>query len=489
MNKHLTLKQPPVFYLACFTSMLERYGFYALSYLLVLYVKAVFSMTDTAAFTLFAVFNAFVYLTPALGGYLADNFFGIRRTIILGLILEASGLTLLAMPTIPALPPHTALTLGLALLIAGTGFFKTCPTNLLGRAYEENDPRIDGGFTWYYMFINFGSCAATISVGFIQHYLSWRTAFSIAAISVWLSLCIYFLMRHLAEKRDSDVGHRSLPKKNMFIIGVGTILAIFATAYLLDHFMLSELVFIIAGFVLFTYFIYEIIRSPRDEKFSIVACLLLIVMGFAFFLMYYQIFTSFTLYLDRCIDHKLFGLYIPTVVFQMLNPFWVIILSPVLAHTYLYLAKKKGGDLPVTVKFPLGILFCTLCFFILAISTLFVSPQSLISPFWYVAGIGSLSLGELLISALGVAMVTRIAPQRLYGIMMGSWFLLSTALASAASGRLAALTSVPHSLLHDKAALLHAYASGFLKIGSIGTAATVIAFIIGPFVRRIAKLD
>lgn len=481
MRKEETLKQPNVFYMACISSMFERFGFYTLSFLLVLFLKAQLHLTDYVAFALFAIFNALVYITPAIGGYLADNIIGIRRAIIIGLVLEASGLTLLSFQH------PLSLTLSLALIIIGVGFFRTGPTNLMARSYTENDPRIDSGFTWYYMIMNIGSLIAPISAGFIQHYYSWHVAFTSGAIIIWFSLLVYFFMRHSAKKDDSSAGEHPLKKRIWILLFSGAIVSCFAVAYLIEHAIIADIFFVIASASIFLYFLYEIIKSPKDEKLKIIACLLLILVGMAFFLLYFQIFTSMTLYIKRCIVHKIFGFYVPTAVFQMLNPFWILLLSPLLASAYSYLGKRKK-DLPVTLKFPLGLFFGSLTFFILAASTFFPNSLLRISPLWLVAGIGSLSLGELLISALGVAMVTRIAPERMYGIMMGSWYLIACAIASSLSGKVASLTSVPQHVLTNQSQLLRIYGHGFIKMGLIGVATTAIAFAIGPYIKRIANL-
>ncbi len=483
MNQTQSLKQPAVFYLACLTSMMERFGFYTLSFVLVLYLKDAYHLTDTMAFGLFAIFNALVYVTPAIGGYLADNYLGIRRAIILGLILEALGLTLLA------IPQNSSLTIPLSLMILGIGFFKTSPTNLMARSYSDNDPRIDSGFTWYYMIMNFGSFIAPISAGIIQLFYGWHMAFASGAIVVWATLFIYFFLRKNAEKVDSSAGKAPLKIKGWIFIAIGIILSSLAGVLLVQHAILADSFFIFASIAIVLYFLFEIFKSPKEEKLKIIACLILILMGMAFFLLYFQIFTSITLYIERVISHRLLGMFIPTPVYLSLNAFWVITLSPILATTYLYL-NKRHRDLPVTIKFSLGLLFTSLSFFILAISTSFAAGDSQnVSSLWYLFSMLSLSLGELLISALGVAMVTRIAPERMYGIMMGAWYLIACAMASSLSGALAAsLTSVPKIMINNQTALLHIYHSGFMKMGFIGVGTTILAFIIGPYVKRIANL-
>ncbi|MEK6731829.1 MAG: oligopeptide:H+ symporter [Pseudomonadota bacterium] len=478
-NKHAHLKQPPVFYLAFVTSMCERFGFYVLSYLLVLFAKNVFNLSDTDAFKLFAVFTSLAYITPVLGGYLADNVMGIRRAIITGLIVEAIGLAFLAF--------HSTymFMLGLACVVIGVGFFKTGPTNLLARSYKTKDPRIDSGFTLFYMGINIGSGIAAFSAGIIQHYYGWHIAFATAAVIVFVGLLCYFILRQSAEDIDSTPGKNNLSFKIIFQISTGILITGAIFTMLIQHSTIAYAFFALATLSLLVYFLYEIARSNRQDKLKIIACILLIIMGMMFFILYFQMYTSMNLFVERCIEHRFFGVHIPTSTFLSLNGVWILILSPLLAALYNHLG-SKGTDLPVTTKFPMGLLIISLCFFVLAYSVSYANQEGLISPSWVVLSIGLYSLGELLISALGVAMVTHISPKHLYGVMMGAWY-LSTALAASLASQLANLSSIPADM-HDQLQILHIYQRTFVEIGLIGAVATAIAFIASPYIKKIAQI-
>lgn len=476
-----TLKQPPVFKLAGFTASCERFGFYILSYSLVLYVKEVFNITDAAAFTLFGVFTALSYVTNALGGYLADNIFGIRRCIILGLISEGSGLALLALPFKSVLP------LALAFVIVGVGLFKTGPTHLLARSYDEKDPRIDSGFTIYYMIMNIGGFVSGLLVGYLHRYLGWASAFLIGGVIIYSGLLFYYLFRETAVKPDSEVGKKKLPSKIWFLVLAGTITSIIISSFFVAHTSIAYGFFTLATVLILAYFAFEIIRSPKDEKLKIIACLALILMGFVYFVLYYQAFTSFVLFVDRCTVRNLFGFEIPTQAFFSINPIFVIIWGPILAIVYNMLAKHKK-DLAVTTKFPLGLLSATISFFLLALSGLFANNKSQISLGWIIIAYGIFyTLGEMLISALSFAMITKIAPKRMYGVMLGSWFLIACSLSASLSGLFAGITNIPDTE-HNPANILHIYTYGFFKIGIAALICTIIAFIAAPHIKRIAKL-
>ena len=473
-------KQPKVFPLAIFTSLLERFGFYIVIDVLVLYTVHQFNFTDYQANTLFSLFLALVYLTPALGGYLADNVFGIRRTIIIGLFLESLGMVTLLIPT------RLFLYLALALVVIGVGFFKTAPTNLMARSYEENDRRIDGGFTLFYMSINIGSMISAFIAGFSQRYFGWHVVFIFSSIGLAVSLLGYFLLRHRAKPCEIEIGKRSLSAKTWIKIIAGVILGIIICVFLLFRPVIAQIFFYLVTACVGFYFVYEIAKSPKDEKFKIIACLCLIVLGMMFFIMYFQLHSSLTLFIDRCVIHNVLGFYIPTVAFVSLNPIWIIILSPILVFLYRRLG-KSNRDLAITTKFSLGLLIATLGFLAIKFSTFFADSNSQINVSWLILSIGLFSLGELLISALGVAMVARIAPQRMYGVMMGAWFLISSSLGSTLGGKVAILADIPRTL-HDPAIILNTYGNMYFEIGIAGAIITVIAFIASPYIKRFADI-
>jgi len=481
MEDNIKLKQPAVFYLASATALCERFGYYVLAFTLTLYLKSVYQFSDHKAFALFAVFTALGYITPALGGYNADNLFGIRRSMIVGLLLEAIGLSFLA------LNGTFFFYLALTFIVLGVGFFKTSPTHLMARAYKENDPRIDGGFTLFYMFMNLGSFFSPIMVGYVQRYYGWHMAYFLGSLVLYAGLFVYFIFRKTAKDDDVKISYRRLPIKNILIVIAGTVIVGIITYILLNFTTAADIFFAIATAGILLYFFYEIIKCKKEDKLRIIACLLLIFIALMFFMLYYQLFESFTFFIKRCVSHHILGFDLPTPVFLSLNPIWVFILSPILAYLYSYFG-KKGKDLAVTTKFPLGILLISSCFFLFKLSSFFGGADGQISSLWIFAGIGLFSLGELLVSALGVAMVTHIAPKRFYGVMMGTWFMIACAMSSALSGLFADLTSIPDTLTNPHV-MLTIYGNGFLKIGSIALVVALFAFIISPFIKKMGQLD
>lgn len=476
------LKQPPVLKLSLFIAMCERAGFYVLSFLIVLYAKSKFNLSDTQAFIMYGVLTALSYLATVIGGYIADNIFGIRRCIIAGLCCETAGLAVLAIPSKLLFP------IALALVIIGVGLFKTGPTHILGRSYKEKDPRIDSGFTWYYMGMNVGTLISSLMIGYIQETFGWAAAFLFGSAFIACGLIFYFFLKSAAAEYDSKPGLSALPTLKWLAVGVGALVCLAASAFLVSNPNMANIFLILATVLLATYHTYEIIRTPnKEEKLKIIACLSLIAMGFIFFVLYQQAYTSMVLFINRSVDRQVGSHEIPTVAFFALNAFWVVVLSPILAALYKYITKKRGTDLPVTLKFPIGLLVTSGCFWALVFGAYLANTNAQVSPFWVVLAYALYTLGEMLVSALGVAMITHIAPKRMYGIMMGTWFVIGMSLSASLSGVFASMASVPENVV-DKAAILHIYTSAFTKIGLGSLILAIVCFFIGPYIKKIARL-
>jgi POT family proton-dependent oligopeptide transporter len=478
------LKQPKVIYLSFITAMCERYGYYIIGFLLTLYVKNVYNFSDAEAFTAFGLFTALGYLTPAIGGYLADHHIGIKRCLGLGLALEGLGYALLALPT----PNHTVFYTALGAIIVGAGIFKTAPTNILGRAYAGDDPRIDSGFTLYYMGINIGSLTSAIVAGSIQRAYGWNAPFLFATAGLLLGFIWFVFFKHHARDLESEAGKRHFHVKKWVLTMLATAASVAIFAYLMSNELVANICFYAGSAALLLYFIYEIVISPADERVKILVCLALMFMAVVFFLLYFQLYTSMDLFIERIIDRDVLGFRIPTVYFLGLNGFWIIVLSPIYAWGYKTL-NRSGKRVAITTKFPMGILLIAACFFSLTIACHhFARPDSKISFMWMVFALFLYSAGELLTSALGVAMITRIAPTRMYGVMMGSWYLIAFALAANLSGYVARLASIPAELQHNLQAMLGIYSTAFWKMGLIGLAVAILGFAISPWLKKKAGL-
>lgn len=473
----LKLRQPKAFYFIFFLELWERFGYYGMQALLVLYMSKVFLFSDDRAYETFAVFSALAYLTPMLGGYVGDQLLGYRRSLLLGGVMLTIGYVLLAIPN-----DKTFFYLGLCMICVGNGLFKPNTNSLLGKVYGNNDPRLESGFTLFYMGINIGSLLAMSLVGYVQEAWGWSIAFGLSSIGLILGLGIFLvfmgLIKNVGSKPDLQPINKSiLPKFILCLMaGVGAIYV------LLHQIIIANIVLSFADAIVALIFIYLLARSHGEERRKLLASLILILLSITFFALYWQMPMSINLFTERNVVHYLFGFYIPTASFQSLNPFWIFVLSPVLSIAYQRLA-MRGMNPSIPTKFALGLVMIALSFLVLKFCTLYADKSSQVSAWWVVLSYLLGAFGELLVSAIGLAMITKLAPPRLLGFMMGTWF-LGTAAGAAFGGQIAKLASIPKHLI-DPAQSLHIYGNVFFQYGAFSLVVGIIAFF---FINKIRDL-
>lgn len=407
----LLLGHPRGLFLLFATEMWERFSYYGMRALLVLYVVAAtnaanpgLGWSEPQALKLYAWYTGLVYLTPLIGGWLADNYLGQRRAVILGGVLMALGQFSLAAP--PALLgsaapvelgalgiafPETPLSfyLGLLLLIAGNGFFKPNISTMVGDLYEQGDARRDGAFTIFYMGINVGAFLAPLvcsTLGEDPAY-GWRVGFFAAGIGMSLSVIIQlaFARRFLGEVGVEPAAQRALK---------------------------------LAGGE----------RRPLtpDE----VDRLKVIFVIFVFVVMFWAAFEQagglMNLFADQYTDRRLGSFVVPTGWFQSLNPLFIVVLAPIFSLMWGALG-QRGRNPSTPAKMYTGLLLTAIGFVFLVIAVFEMQRGADLKAgmSWLVLAYLFHTMGELCISPVGLSMVTKLAPLRLASLMMGVWFLIS----------------------------------------------------------------
>ncbi|MFN3234156.1 MAG: oligopeptide:H+ symporter [Gammaproteobacteria bacterium] len=478
MSALATLKQPRAFYLIFFIELWERFGYYGMQALIVLFFVKHLGYSDTHADNLFAAFSALVYLLPAAGGYVGDHLLGTKRTIILGTVILIIGYSALAIPGVDDI------NIPLAIIAVGVGLFKANPSSLLSKIYEGDEAKIDGGFTLYYMAVNLGSFFSMALTPVFSAIYGWHFAFAICAIGLVLALIFYIAMRHTVDEFGSRPDFLSFNMR-IFLYVIAIVIALTALcSWLLMHYKFSGWLILIGGVIIFGVFIYEILKTKGQERKSLILCLVLMFQAIVFFVLYFQMPTSINLFTLRNIQHSLIGLPIEPASFQSLNPFWIIVLSPLLAMLYSKLA-YHDKDLSMPSKFTLGTLLTGLGFLSIPLGAMITNhPQGIMSAGWLVLFYFLECLGELLVSALGLAMVSRFVPQRLMGFTMGAWF-LCTSIAGIIAGKVASLASVPRNIT-DPLKTLPIYIHLFLEIGLITVAVSILMAFFVPLLKRLS---
>jgi proton-dependent oligopeptide transporter, POT family len=433
----LTARHPPGLYILFFAELWERFSFYGMRALLVLYLTKELLFSDQQAYGVYGAYGALVYTTPLIGGWLADHYLGYHRAIILGGLLMALG--------------HLCLSLGhsllfyiaLALLAAGNGLFKPNISTLVGQLYAEHDPRRDAGFTTFYMGINIGALIAPLICGFIGETYGWHYGFGLAGVGMLTGLLVFVLgprvTKHGLPPRETRAqGWAGLGQ--VVLLGVAASVAILAV--LMFYHRLTGWILIAAGAAALLWLLRVARASPRVERERLLAIFVLTTFSVTFWSFFEQAGSSLNLFADRNVDRSAFGWTIPASLFQSVNPMFVIALAPFFSMLWLRLG-SAGREPSTPIKFALAILLLAAGFAVFGLSAALAGADGKTSMLWLLLGYLLVTSGELCLSPVGLAMVTRLAPARLVGALMGVWF-LSTAFAHYIAALIAKLTSAPN---------------------------------------------
>jgi len=410
------LGHPKGLFLLFSTELWERFSYYAMRAILVLYIgdKALneggygLGWSESDAINLYGTFTMLVYLTPLLGGWLADNVFGQRKSILIGGVLMAAGQFTLAMPHswFPGLEIHTFYT-GLALLIAGNGMFKPNISTMVGDLYCEGDHRRDGAFTIFYMGINVGAFLSGIIVGEVVNAYgtveivngvevitrNWQAGFASAGIGMVLSVILQTLF---AKKYLGDIGVEPNAKRERREAQDKP-----KTPLTREEFDRIKVIFIMGVFTIIFWAGFE------------------------------QAGGLLNIYADRFTDRHIGDWQVPTTYFQSLNPFFIVLFAPLIASFWLKLGDKEPTS---PVKFAVGLILLGLGFVFMIGATLAQGEDGAkTSMLWLVGAYLFHTLGELCLSPIGLSMVTKLAPLRLASLLMGTWFFF-TGLANKVAG-------------------------------------------------------
>jgi POT family proton-dependent oligopeptide transporter len=495
-NPRMAIQNPPVSQTRSFSTvflieMWERFGFYGMQVLMVTYMMKKLGFVDTRANLVWGAAAALIYVTPAIGGWIGDKLIGTRRTMRLGAIVLMLGYALLWIPTDNA----TFLYLSLGVIIAGNGFFKPNAGNLVRKIYEGDDTKIDSAFTIYYMAVNIGSTISMLLTPWIRDYVGqhygddwgWHTAFGACAVGLLLGLANYAMMsRTLAHIGSPADGERIDLKRLAGVLG-GALLLVFVSAFILHNETVARVCVYAAGVVILGIFVHLIRNSHRDERAGLIAALVLVAQTIFFFIFYQQMSTSLNLFAQKNVDldFSLFGWHLFNWIpeqFQSLNAIWIVLLSPVLVLIYNSLG-RIGKDPSVAAKFAWGFAAVAVGYFMYGIGARF-AVNGQVSSWIMVWGYGFYSLGELLVSGLGLAMIARYVPERMGGFMMGAYYVAS-GISQYLGSVVANYAHVPKDL-NDPVASLPIYTHLFNMLGFAGVGCTLVAVAMLPLMSRLS---
>jgi len=389
-------KHPPGLFLLFGVEMWERFSYYGMRALLVLYlvdkVHGGMAWSKESAQRLYGTYGFLVYLLPVGGGWLADRFIGTHRAMLIGACIIACGHFSLA------LHGETPFFVGLGLIILGTGFFKANVSTMVGQLYREDDPRRDGGFTIFYMGINLGALIGPLVCGSLaaSPRFGWHWGFGAAGVGMVIGLIMYLTLKH-----------RYLP-------GIGL--------------APSERREVAAP-----------VAPPREnQRQHILALLVIFVFIIFFWAAFEQAGSSMNLFADEHTRLQYGSFRIPAAWFQSVNPAVILIFAPVFAALWLRLG-KRGRDPSTPAKMSFGLALVGVGFLILVAGARLSDAGALVSPAFLLGAYVLHTFGELCLSPIGLSVVSRLAPPRHVSLFMGLWF-VATAMSEYIAGHLAAAT-------------------------------------------------
>ncbi|MCB1607093.1 MAG: oligopeptide:H+ symporter [Xanthomonadales bacterium] len=469
------------------TEFWERFMYYGMRAMLAVHVAAAFfahlgSEANAEASKTYGGYTAMVYMTGILGGYVADRILGYQRSIMLGGVVMAIGSFMLMSPTLPMF------LLGLATIVVGNGLFKPNISTMVGKLYAPGDARRDSGFTIFYMGINAGALIAPlICASFIGQKYGYRWGFFSAGVGMIIGLIVFQIVKgwlgHVGKAPEGKTGFA--PMVQVFIACAVMVAPVY---FLLSKSDVLGVLLIVMMLGLVGYFIWSGIQSGEKEQLHrYIAMLILFAANILFWALFEQAGSSLNFLARDFVqmpDVSIFG-WTPTFeVFQSVNPIFILILAPVFAG--LWPALDRGQMNPsIPRKFAYGLVGAALGFYVLvfAISN-FVDANGKISWMWLTLTYLIHTMGELCLSPIGLAMVTKLARPQETGLAMGGWF-LSIAMANFVAGRIAAIASGGGGGHGEAAGSLAQYSDTFMQLFWIGIVIAVVYFLFAPLINKL----
>jgi POT family proton-dependent oligopeptide transporter len=421
-----------------FTEMWERFSYYGIRPLLVLFMTAAlanggFAFSREAASAIVGIYASSVYLASLPGGWIADRWLGLRRAIWWGGVLIALGHLSIALSAVFA---HQAFFLGLILIVMGTGLLKPNVSALVGPLYPEGGSRREAGFAIFYMGINLGAFIAPFLTGALGERVGWHWGFGAAGVGMLIGLFTYRMgaPRTLGPiGLQPSAGPAQQQKVRNITIGILAIVAVIVAAAMagmipINPVAIAQKMTVVIGTFALVYFTYLFFFAglSRDELKRAVVILVLFIFSATFWSAYEQAPTSLNLFGRDFTDRHILGWEMPTLWLQSATPFFVITLSPVFAAIWLALA-KRNIDLSSPTKFAFALFAAGLSYLVMVSATNHVISGGgvgvRVSVLWLLLTYFLQVVGELALSPVGLSSVTALAPKRFIGQMMGVWFM------------------------------------------------------------------
>lgn len=461
-----------------FTEMWERFSFYGLNAVLVLFLTKEMHIKDDLALIIFGSYVTYVYLATTIAGFLADRLYGYAKVAFMGGILILVGHITLALSGFY----FELFYFGLGCIATGTGLLKPNVSVMVGKLYNdsEEDRRVQG-FNIYYMGINIGAVIAPTAVGFVAEKISWHAGFGLAAIGMAFGLWIFKqgekdFPSNCKISNQKLINHKIYGLKLHYLVYLMLFVLALIFATLLANPIQSTLVSGICLLILGGYIISLWRKMSTKERSKVWIILVLSLFSVSYWTLSNQTIASLPLFIDRVVDLHYFGIDLPASSISSFYSLILILLAPVIAWFW-NLTKRLQHEPGYAGKFAIGLTLATLAFVVIIFGIIQASHSGKMSLLWILACYALLGFGELCISPNGLALVTKYAPQNLSGVMMGLWWMIN-AFAGLTAGLIAQLIGFESADKLPVDQQLGIYQHGFIKVTVLGIIITSILLII-----------
>jgi proton-dependent oligopeptide transporter, POT family len=469
---------PKGLYVLFFAEMWERFSYYGMRALLIFYLTKHWLFADDKANLIYGAYTSLVYITPVLGGYLADRYLGQRKAVLFGGIMLAIGHGMMAIEGTGGQADATinVFWAALAFIIVGSGFLKANISVIVGQLYPRTDIRRDGAYTIFYVGINVGAAIGTILVGYLGETYGWGYGFGLAGIGMLLGLIVFVLGKPLLLGNGEAPNPLTKGKEwSLYGIGVASVAVIWA---LVQYQSVIQGLLAVSGVALLGYVLYESFKLEKEPRERMFAILFLIALNPLFWGLFEQAGGSMNLFTDRYVDRS--G--VPASIFQSINPIYIVLLGPIFAALWVWLG-KRGREPSAPAKFGLALLQMGFANLVLvwgakAIGMEAMTPVLFVFLYYLLA-----TTAELCLSPVGLSAMNRLAPKHLASLIMGAWFYM-TAVGNFVAGKIGEATGGEGGEM-TKDRLLDIYQLfGWISIG-----AAVAVLLFSPIVKRWMHLD
>lgn len=469
---------PKGLYMLFFAEMWERFSYYGMRAILIFYLTQHWLFSDGKSNLIYGAYTSLVYITPVLGGYIADRYLGQRKAVVFGGLLLAAGHTLMAVEGTGGQsdPTINVFWAALAFIIVGSGFLKANISVMVGQLYSLTDTRRDAAYTIFYMGINVGAALGTIMVAYLGQTIGWGYGFGLAGIGMLAGLVVFVL----GKASLNGAGEAPAPlarSKEMLLYGVG--LASVAVIWALVQYQdVIQGLLAVSGVALLGYVLYESFKLEKEPRERMFAILFLISLNPLFWGLFEQAGGSMNLFTNAYVDRG--G--VPAGIFQSINPIYIILLAPLFAGLWQWLG-KRNMEPSAPAKFGLALAQMGFANLVLVWGARMWGIEAMTPVFLVFAYYFFATTAELCLSPVGLSAMNRLAPKFLASLIMGAWFYM-TAVGNFVAGKIGEATG-GHDGQMTKDGLLDIYGLfGWISIG-----AAVAVLLVSPLVKKWMHLD